>query len=445
VNFRVSLENPTEIMNFMIFIFGSIIIALFSSSAHEEVDRLEESNAQLQTLYRMNRVALQKHTRQRLLEALHLEIKSILKTEVIFYLPLAATPQSLGYSYPPNVKLTDTENTALKVAWEEARVTGFGSMLFADSSYRFKPLVGSMDVVGVMAVKCTDTMKLDPPTIQMFHAIADLTALTMERVELTQLMEESRVREEREKLRSMLLSSVSHDLKTPLASVIGGLSVIRSMGPNLPAEHRDTLIETALEEAQRLDSFITNILDMTRLESGYIQFKKSWGLPYDMASNVRSRLRERLQHYTVDIDANALKSTEVYADIMMSEQVLQNVMDNAAKYTPRGTHITISGKPEGNAFTMTIRDNGPGIPVDKLDKIFDKYERLQHQDSKVAGTGLGLAISKMIMWAQGGTITAGNHPDGGALFTLTFNETRPVQVSVQSGDDDRPTDERRAS
>jgi len=427
----VSLDNPADIANFTIFIMASVIIALFSGSAHEEVDRLEESNAQLQTLYRMNRVALQKHTRQRLLEALHLEIKSILKTEVIFFLPLAATPQSLGYSYPANIKLTHIENAALKVAWEEARVTGYGSALFPDSVYRFKPLVGSMDVVGVIGIHCSKDTKLDASTIQLFQAIADLTALTMERVELTQLMEESRVREEREKLRSMLLSSVSHDLKTPLASVIGGLSVIRSMGDALPAEHRDTLIENALEEAQRLDSFITNILDMTRLESGYIQFKKSWVVPHEMVTNVLQRLRVRLSHHHVEIDASALKAVELFVDAMMTEQVLQNVLDNAAKYTPQGTRISIGTHIEGNDFSFKIYDNGPGIQPDRLDKIFDKYERLQHQDSKIAGTGLGLAIAKMIMWAQGGRIAAANGPEGGAVFTLDFAEWRPSQFITE--------------
>jgi two-component system sensor histidine kinase KdpD len=233
------------------------------------------------------------------------------------------------------------------------------------------------------------------------------------------------MREEREKLRSMLLSSVSHDLKTPLASIIGSLSVYKRMrkSERLSPEIADELTETALDEAQRLDSFISNILDMTRIESGEIEFNKDWVTPYEPLAAIKKRLRQRLRYHKLEITTSETEY-EVEMDQMMTEQILQNLIDNAAKYSPANTEIQVSFGPDGKGFSYKIRDQGKGIPDDKFEAIFDKYERLRLTDSQIAGTGLGLAICKASKEKQNARIEVSNHEDGGAVFTIWFPKYR---------------------
>jgi two-component system sensor histidine kinase KdpD len=183
------------------------------------------------------------------------------------------------------------------------------------------------------------------------------------------------------------------------------------------------LAVTALEEAQRLDSFITNILDMTRIESGDIHFNRTWVNVDVPVKTVLSRLRQRLQYHHIKV-VNEADGIEIYADPMLTEQVLQNVIDNAVKYSPKQTQITVRLRIEHDQFVFEIEDQGEGIPEDKREAIFDKYERLRHQDSHIAGTGLGLAIARAVMEKQDGWVQAQNVDAGGALFTLSFNTYR---------------------
>lgn len=421
--FRMNFQDMGNILNLGLLIGASIALSLFVSRTHHEAERQNEQIRQMQSLFRMYRVSLKKHTRHRTIEALYDEIKVILGTEVAFFTPSVLMPSELVLAYPHGITLSAEEEEALRICWVEAKVTGYGAADYPQVRYRFKPLLGTVDVIGVIAIAITPDMRVDATSTRLFTSIADLSALILERMELGELMQESRIREEREKLRSMLLSSVSHDLKTPLASVIGALSVFRSMGAELPEAQRETLITTALDEAQRLDSFITNILDMTRLESGQIQFRQEWTKPQDVINNVRKRLRDRLARHSLTIAdpvAAGGPQAEVYMDSMMMEQVLQNLLDNTAKYTPAGTAVTVSWRVGDNGFALDVKDNGPGIPPDKLEQVFDKYARLQRQDKQVAGTGLGLAIAKAVMRAQGGDIRAANNPEGGALFTISL-------------------------
>ena len=222
----------------------------------------------------------------------------------------------------------------------------------------------------------------------------------------------------------MLLSSVSHDLKTPLASIIGSLSVHQNMFAALPEEQRQELLANALDEAYRLDSFITNILDMTRLESKQVKFRKEWIPPQDILRHVEKRMKERLRFHKLNIHYDTMMNVELCADVMMTEQVIQNLLDNAGKYTPFGTAIDVTLEQAGPDLVIRIRDYGPGIPDDSIEKIFDKYTRLKKRDAKIAGTGLGLAIARTIMHEQCGDIIVANHPDGGAIFNVIVRNWR---------------------
>lgn len=425
--YSLRIENSTEALTLLLFLSGGVIISIFGNKSYGNMVQLAKNSNRFSTLLSVHRLVLNKNTKSEAIATLNEELKKILNTDVVFLLPEDNNQQILGLSVLETQKFNISENRALDTCWMENKSTGVGTPYNPEGcNWRFEPLNTAQKEVGILCILINDNIDLDEDFGRLLSGIADQTALILERIEVERMMEDTKLQAEREKLRSMLLSSVSHDLKTPLASVIGSLSVYRSMGKRLPEQHRVTLIDTALDEAQRLDSFITNILDMTRIESGQVEMREEWTNPAILVDEVVVRLRNRLRNHSVNIYPS-VQELEVMMDSLMTGQVIQNLLDNAAKYTKEGTNIDISWDIEEEKFVLRIRDHGNGIPNDKLEKVFDKYARINKQDSQVAGTGLGLAISRAVIKAQGGTIRAFNHNDGGAIFELLLPKIRIVE------------------
>jgi two-component system sensor histidine kinase KdpD len=219
-------------------------------------------------------------------------------------------------------------------------------------------------------------------------------------------------------LRNALLTSISHDLKTPLASVLGSAGALRDLEDKLADSEKVELLATIIDESERLNRFIANLLDMTKLESGAVTPKLA---PHDLSEIVGSTLRRTakiLRQHSVQLDL-ARDVPMVALDAVLFEQVLFNLLDNAAKYAAAGTTIFIRTWRERESVSLQIADEGDGIPKDELEHIFDKFYRVQKTDQVRPGTGLGLAISRGFVEAMHGTIMAANRPDRrGAVFTI---------------------------
>jgi two-component system sensor histidine kinase KdpD len=422
------IAHAAEAVGLFIFLLSAVVVSLMGAYSRATNAALVKKERRSQALYKIHRLASNAQNREQAFAILYEELAQLLEMDVVFFMPQAMNQGALDLAYPAEVDFSEKDYKSLQMCWEEVRTTGLGSVNGFDASWRFEPMMTNNNEIGVMGIKVPLHMRLDPSFGRLISALADQAASLLERLEMAKMVGESHVREEREKLRAMLLSSVSHDLKTPLASIIGSLSVYNRMKKSgrLDEETSVELVNTALEEAQRLDSFISNILDMTRIESGDITFDEEWIDAGEPLRKVEKRLRQRLSQNALVVDTSD-KHIEVLMDHMMIEQVLQNVIDNAVKYSPKGTDIIVSYGFLDEGFAYKIRDNGPGIPDDKLEAIFDKYERLKQSDSQVAGTGLGLAISRAVLEKQNGTITAMNHPDGGAEFTLWLPQAREQQ------------------
>ncbi len=420
----LKLETVTDLLNMGLFLFAALLISLFTSRTRGYAQKATQQERGTQALFTLYRVASESHSRDEALSTLQKRLEMMLEVNVAFFIPSIAYQSNIEPAFPENIKLEEADRKALNESWSEMKTTGLGSPFNPGTMWRFEPMLSSVGEVGILGVKPHGGKKLDAWFCRLLSAIADQTATILQHIRLERSMEEARMREEREKLRSMLLSSVSHDFKTPLAGIIGALSVFRSLGSKLPQPKRDELIETAIEEALRLDSFITNILDMTRLESGSVNFRMEWYHAEGMVENVMRRMHARCSKHAVIIKP-CPNDIEVCMDTLMTEHVLQNVIDNACKYTKPGTSIEISCTiDEQIGFLCRIRDFGAGIPSQNLGLIFDKYTRLEKKDTQVAGTGLGLAIAKAVMEAQGGWISAQNHPEGGAMFTICLPKWR---------------------
>jgi two-component system, OmpR family, sensor histidine kinase KdpD len=425
--YNLELLSITDIINMMLFLSAAVLISVFTSRNRLYAENAARRERSAQALFALYRLASTATSRDQVLEKLQRKLSRMLEMDVAFFLPPALNPKAIMPASPADLMLEAPDWAALDTCWKEIKTTGLAAPFNPGSRWRFEPMVAPDGEVGVIGVRPKKHTAIDAWFGHLLTAIADQTAAVIGRIELEQSMEMTRIREEREKLRSMLLSSVSHDLKTPLAGIIGALGVFKSLKTRLTQARLDELLDTALEEAMRLDSFITNILDMTRLESGEIEMKPRWQDVPSFLQNVTRSLQHRLKKRQLVVQKPP-GEIEVYMDGMMTEQVVQNLLDNACKYTPAGTRIEVGCNADPlNGFSLSVRDFGPGIPIDKLEIIFDKYARLQKKDSQAAGTGLGLAICRAVMNAQGGSVTAQNHPDGGAVFTLHLPQWRKME------------------
>lgn len=316
--------------------------------------------------------------------------------------------------------------------YEHRQLAGLGTNTLPGASALYLPLLGSRGPAGVLGVRPADPRALDSPEQQhQLETFANQTALAIERAQLATEAQEAEVRIETERLRNSLLSSVSHDLRTPLATITGAVSTILENGVRLDETTRRELLESARDEAERLNRLVQNLLEMTRLESGALQLRKEWHPLEEVIGAALSRLGKRLggRRVTTRVPPNL---PLVAIDDVLIEQVLVNLLDNALKYTPPGSPIDILATATDRAVTVEVADRGPGLPAGEEDKVFEKFHRGRPSGDR--GAGLGLAICRGIVQAHGGRIWAQNLPGAGVafLFTLPLGEAPPVSVPADA-------------
>ena len=261
---------------------------------------------------------------------------------------------------------------------------------------------------------------MSPDERRLLDALADQAAVAIERIALAAGIDEARVTGETERMRSALLTSISHDLKTPLAAIIGSITSLRKFWPTFDEPTRDELLGTVQDEAERLTRFVGNVLDMTRLEARGVTPQLHPADVAEMLGIVAGDVRRALPTLRLSVEAPAGLPAALM-DANLFRQVMFNLLDNAAKYAP-GSAVRIVARATAQGVAIEVLDEGPGIPPGDLERIFDKFFRIQVGDRRRAGTGLGLSICKGFVEAMGGTIVAENRSDGrsGALFRVTL-------------------------
>lgn len=429
-NTGIVISNLGDAVSLALFMSAATVISLVNSQVHAEAEASEINEWRMQALLQVYKIALHARSRNEALAELHENLDQFLHAEIAVYMP-SLVANSLQAVWPESPSLNEQDLDILNRTWEETQAGHDSQAYNPETGWRFEPLSSAAGELGMLALRVPASEATDLHFNQYLHMIAELVASILEKMESTDMKEETRVRDEREKLRTSLLSSVSHDLKTPLAAILGSLSVHRSMYDRLPEAQRKELTDAAFTEAQRLDSFITNILDLAKIESGAVKFKRQWQSPDDLVQRVKKRMRMRFENHTLVVHSNP-SDIEVELDPVVSEQALFNVFDNAIKYTAAGSVIDVHMETGDEYFKLHVRDHGPGIPEEDRERVFDKYTRLQRQDHQVAGTGLGLAVARAAMRGQGGDITIAAHPDGGAVFTLCWPQWR-VAAATSSG------------
>jgi two-component system sensor histidine kinase KdpD len=275
-------------------------------------------------------------------------------------------------------------------------------------------------VVGVLGVAGPDSAQRDltPELRRLMEAFANQAALSVERANLASQAQQAEVLQVTEQLQAALLNSVSHELRTPLVSITGALSTLLADAGQLDAATEQSLVENAHEEAQRLNQLVGNLLDMTRLEAGALAVRLEPSDVQDVIGAALAHLGTRLRERAVQVDVPA-DMPLAPLDFVPIVQVLVNLLDNALKYSPPTQPIEVSVRTTDRHVEIEVADRGPGIPPDDLERIFDRFYRLQ-QPGSVGGTGLGLSICRGIVEAHGGSIHAHNRAGGGASFVVTL-------------------------
>jgi two-component system sensor histidine kinase KdpD len=298
-------------------------------------------------------------------------------------------------------------------------MAGMGTDTLAGARALYLPLAAAGGAIGVLGVRPAQPRRLlIPEQLHLLETFASQAALALERVALSEEAQRAQVQAETERMRSSLLSSVSHDLRTPLAVITGATSSLVEGAVTLDPATRVELAQTAYDEATRLNRLVGNLLDMTRLESGALQVRKEWQPLEEVVGATLTRLHDRLRDHSVTVTLPP-DGPLVPLDSVLVEQVLINLLENAIKYTPPGSPIELSATGAGDVVTVTVADRGPGIAAGDEQRIFDKFYRARAGTGS-GGVGLGLTICRGIVEAHGGRIWAENRPGGGAAFHFTL-------------------------
>ncbi|MFC5490511.1 sensor histidine kinase KdpD [Dokdonella soli] len=305
-------------------------------------------------------------------------------------------------------------------AYDHRQKAGLATDTLASAGAIYLPLNALKRCIGVLGLRPRDARQLQTPEqMHLVEALVNQAAVAMERVQLAEAAREAGVQVESERLRNVLLSAISHDFRTPLATIIGSASTLRDSAPGrLDEAQRATLLDTLLHEAGRMNRLIGNLLDLTRLSEGRIELRRDWFAIDEVIGAVLARLRDLLAHHPVTLHL-ADDLPLVQGDEVMIEQVLSNLLENVARHTPDGAAVELSAGVVGDAIEVTLRDHGPGFSAGDEARVFEKFHQARPEGAQ-SGFGLGLAICKAIVEAHGGTISAINARGGGAEFRFTL-------------------------
>ena len=416
--YTFTITDPNNVAAFVLFAIVAVIVSHFAARGRTRTVAAHERVRTVELLYAFSRKLAGVGTLDDVLWATAYQTALMLKVRVVLLLPEDGSIV-VKAGYPPEDILDDADVAAAKWAWQNDRSAGRGSDTLPGAKRLFLPMRTGRGAIGVIGI---DSDKpgplLTPDQRRLLDALVDQSALAIERVRLVEDLDRSKRAAETDRLRSALLTSISHDLKTPLAAILGSAGALRDLSNALSDGEKADLLATVIEESERLNRFIANLLDMTKLEAGAVVPNTA---PHDVGEIVGSALRRAgkiLARHQVELQlAAGLPMVEL--DAVLFEQVLFNILDNAAKYSPPGTTIRVQSWREDTSVCLRIMDEGEGIPAADVESIFDKFYRAQKGDQVRAGTGLGLAISRGFVEAMHGTISAANRTDrAGAVFTI---------------------------
>ena len=411
LTFRVT--DYQYLITFSAMLITALVISTQTARIRNHAAEVTAREARNETLYRLSRRLAGQGMVMDVARVAAEYAEEIFEGRIVIFLPQEGKIDFRRRS-SDRLPVPTSEEPAAQLAFDRGEMSGRGTPLMATASALYIPLKGARETVGIMGVAPAGRGRIASEQMQLLEVVANQTAMAIERTRSQHAAEAARMRMEAEQMRSSLLSAVSHDLRTPLASITGAASTLRSQGDKLQPETRQDLLESIADEAERLSRLVSNLLDMTRLESG-VELRRDYYPLEEIVGAALQRMEKQLERRQV---TTSLPDTLplVYADDVLLGQLILNLLENATKYTPEGTPIELAAQASADFVVLEIRDRGPGFGPEEETRIFEKFYRGRSDGSR--GVGLGLAICRAVADAHQGTIEAFNREGGGAVFRI---------------------------
>jgi two-component system sensor histidine kinase KdpD len=415
--FTFAVGDVRYFITFVVMFVVSFVVSRLTLRVRQQAEAARLRERRTAALYKLSRDLVREREADQLSEIAMKHISEVFDSRVVILIHDEQGRLSVSVKGDAVFAPDQQELGVAQWVFDHRQPAGRGTDTLPGANALYLPLVAAAGAIGVVGIlpKSPETA-FDPEQFHYLEAFANQTAIALERSFLADSTQRALLKAETESLRSTLLSSISHDLRTPLTAITGAASTLLQNDIALDRENRRELLETIQEEADRLNRIIKNVLDMTRLESGAITVRKEWQPLEEIVGAVLGRLADRLRDHpvTVRLEGNL---PLVPFDSLLLEQVFVNLFDNAVKYTPKGSPLELTATESFYTVTVSLADRGPGIPPGEEEHIFEKFVRGGRAGG---GVGLGLAICRTIINAHGGRIWAENREGGGAVFRFTL-------------------------
>lgn len=425
--FSLAVSNIQYLVTFAVMLVTALTTTHFTSTLRQRAREAMRREQQTQALYQLAKQLAGALTIEQVVEITDGFVRAQLSARASVLVPDPAH-KALGaaharFTLPVETHLAQVAfDSGSLVNSDEVRGMGYASLYF--------PLKAPMRMRGVLAVVLDEqTGELSAESLSLLDALASLIAVALERLHYVEVAQESEVRMLTERLRSSILSALSHDLRTPLTALVGLADSLFLVRPGLPPAALETA-HALHEQAERLAGLVGNLLDMARLNAGQVTLRREWQPLEEVVGASIKLLGNALAEHPVKVTLDqALPLLEF--DAVLIERVLCNLLENAAKYSPAQTTIELRARQAGPVVEVAVLDQGGGFPGDQRDELFDMFVRGRRASGK-PGTGLGLAICKAIVEAHGGTIAADNRPEGGARVRFTLPVGNPPHIEEET-------------
>jgi two-component system sensor histidine kinase KdpD len=434
------IANTEYAITLIVMLLVSILVSGLTARVRHQARVSREQERQTAALYEISQNLTAINSLEELLQVAAGQISRTFDSHATILMPEAAGELQMRAGQP---FATDDVREGMVAKWvfKHGHLAGAGTGTLTEVKGIYLPLTASQNVIGVLRLETSQPERiLAADSLRLLEALGTQVALALERENLSTQAQSARFEIEAERMRNVLLSSVSHDLRTPLTVIAGSASSLLEGEKSLDPATKHELAQSIYEEAKRLDRLVYNLLEMSRLQSGEVKFNKEWHVLEEVMGCALAQLDSQLQEHPVSISLPAdLPLMQI--DGLLLERVLINLLENAMKYTPSGTPVDISGRVQDRELLVAISDRGPGLPPGQEERIFEKF--YQAAPGSVRGAGLGLTICRSIVEFHGGRIWAANRPGGGAVFSFTIPlvEGAPILDKTLPGMEKDLTDE----
>jgi two-component system sensor histidine kinase KdpD len=415
--YTFAVSDVRYFITFAVMFIVSFVISRLTLRVRQQAEAARLREHRTASLYNLSRDLVRERGVARLSEISMKHIGEVFDSKIAILIPNEENRLVQAMNGPAAFAPDQQELSVAQWVYEHRQPAGLGSDTLPGAKALYLPLIASAGVIGILGILPRNPGRgLEPEQFHYLEAFANQTAIAIERSFLGETAQRALLKAETESLRNTLLSSISHDLRTPLSAITGAATTLLQKDVAFDKNTRAELLQTIQEEAEHLNRIIKNVLDMTRLESGAIKINKEWQPLDEIVAAVLDRLDGRLNGHSVTVKLQG-NLPLIPFDALLLEQVFMNLFDNALKYSPPGASLELSASESFYTVTIELADHGPGIPAGEEERIFEKFVRGRGAGG---GVGLGLAICRTIINAHGGKIWAENHPEGGAVIRFTL-------------------------